>query len=158
MDQARKARYWVIATTLGGIVVASAAVFNSVTSGINNVASFRKQVASSSAPAQPPAGTSLNPQPPKAKSTTKTFAQVSTGDQSPDLRDVQKSVRLQYGGAQTASRSQDKVSPIRIPNTSSVQFSTGKQSPNISGVGGDVDIKFAQTAGGNSPQAPNAEN
>lgn len=171
MKHSRKTRFWAVAATVGAFVVAFSSVANNFSSAFNNLASLRKSPATTASGSvvvsQSPRSSSPDNQSPRASSAlpTKTGFQVSTGAQSPNLRNVQKTVRLQYSGAQPHVNAQtgpvghETIPAIRIPKASTVQISTGSQSPNIDGVGGDVDIRFVQTASseGRSEHAQNAK-
>jgi hypothetical protein len=157
-----KAIFLSICTAIAAVAV-TADHFSSTLSNLGNLFGPNKQptVTASASPAQPQRTAPIEKQTPKATSATpaKAAIQVATGDQSPNIRNAQKAVRLEYRGAPAATAASNGNVPIRIPKASSMQVSTGNQSPNIDGTKGDVDIKFIQAASElKNGQGQNAQN
>jgi hypothetical protein len=167
----RKPRSWKAIAAWGAVIVAVSTVANNSSSTFSTLYNLFKKpaaVASASAvnaPLQPSLPVSQGQKADSTKPTSATF-QASTGEQSPNLRNVKKGVRLQYsapqqhGSGQTETDGRNNaVLPVTIPKASAVQISTGSQSPNISGVGGDVDLNFVNASSeGRSEQAHDAKN
>jgi hypothetical protein len=148
-----------IACAVGVFIVGASTVGNNVTSMWNSINSNKKgSLTASTGPTTP----LTHPSPiqslqPGRKRTlpaaqVEPKIQVSTGEQSPNLNDVHGSVRLQYDlpGAQqhvqNASSSPKNPSVLVMADSrAAVQVSAGTQSPNISGVDKDVDMRFKST-------------
>jgi hypothetical protein len=171
MNKSRKLLSWKAIAAFGAVLVTVSTVANNFSLTFSNFYNLHKgsspTVAASATSAQPPLPSSPKTPVPKARSTNSTSApfQLSTGDQSPNLRNVKKSLRLQYGASQGSAQTEPTrrsvaALPLSIPKASAVQISTGRQSANIDGVAGDVDIRFTQPASteGESLKAPNADN
>ena len=157
-DSKRTTVIWTVACAVGVFIVGASTVGNNATSMWNNINNNKTGSPTASiGPATP----SRQPSPvsnqqrgrkqvvPTARVEPK--FQASTGEQSPNLNDVHGSVRLQYDvpgkpHAQNLSSSPKNPSALVIADSrAAVQISTGGQSPNISGVGKDVDMKFIST-------------
>jgi len=74
--------------------------------------------------------------------------QSSSGAQSPNVNGVLHTVHIQYGSTAvempegSTKNSSPVVPALSEPAGSTIQISHGAQSPNVSGVGGDVDIRY----------------
>jgi hypothetical protein len=88
---------------------------------------------------------------PTHRPTRRSTVQSSSGAQSPNVSGVQHDVKIQYeqsavvateGSPQNASPS-SPTSSARPGST--IQNSRGAQSPNVSGIGGSVDIRYGST-------------
>ena len=128
---------------------------NNITSILNNLSNLRKKPPATTVVAVSPVpspSSIVNNLPSHKTATmhpaTASISQVSTGNQSPNIANVQGSVRLQYSGPTVPQSSPSLpsapaervvvVGKDRYPT----QVSTGAQSPNISGVNKDVEIKY----------------
>jgi len=85
-----------------------------------------------------------------------TLIQISRVAQSPNVNDVKHNVNIEYApAAMTTLPGSDRkpsatsASPS-APGPSTAQLSYGAQSPNVSGVGGSVDIRYGASAAGDS--------
>ena len=77
--------------------------------------------------------------------------QSSLGSQSPNVNRVQRDVEIQYGSASDVPKELSKqTSPVAraffAPTNSTIQTSVGVQSPNVNGVAGNVDLRYAYPA------------
>jgi hypothetical protein len=156
-DSKRMRVIWVVACTLGAFIIGASTVGNNITSMWNNINSNKtgSLTASGTTISLPHPSPVLNLQQGRKEvspgSQVEPKIQVSTGKQSPNLKSVHGSVRFQYDapGAQQAqnmsSSSKNASVQVLAGSRASVQVSTGAQSPNISGVDKDVDMKFTST-------------
>jgi hypothetical protein len=124
--------------------------------GTTNVTLLSKTL--SSAPADRIAATTIPPVP-RGASVRPTTVQTSRGVQSPNLSNVKQNVNIRYGSTTVTEtpEASAKISAIppatSTPIASTTQTSYGAQSPNVSGVGGDVDIRYGPLAPGSSGEA-----
>lgn len=95
----------------------------------------------------------------RAATAPHTTIQTSKGSQSPNLSNIKHDVRIQYGSAamETPKGSPEKVSAASPAHTtgaaSTSQTSHGTQSPNVSGVGGSVEIRYGSPAASSEKSA-----
>lgn len=86
--------------------------------------------------------------------------QSAFGAQSPNVSDVQHDIKIGYqsnaDGVTHASPKKESAIPSKAPGTarSTEQTSFGDQSPNISGVGGSVEIEYNSVSTSTQKSAP----
>lgn len=94
-------------------------------------------------------------------STTGLVTQTSYGAQSPNVAEVAGTVDIQYGPTtvRRAEKLPENTSPMvpassAAPSGSIIQISHGAQSPNVRGVGADVDIRYGPPAPASQEKLP----
>jgi len=104
-----------------------------------------------------PGGSGTTPLP---RSTPRSTVQSSYGAQSPNVSGVQHGVQIQYASTAVPmpEGSPEHTSPVApassAPTGSTVQISHGAQSPNVSGVRGNVDIRYGAATAASEEKLP----
>lgn len=97
---------------------------------------------------------------PLPRSTPRSTVQSSSGVQSPNVSGVQHGVQIQYASAAIPApeSAPERTSPVApassVPNGSTIQTSHGAQSPNVSGVRGNVDIRYGAATAASEEKLP----
>ena len=93
---------------------------------------------------------------PRRETARSTLIQISRAAQSPNVNDVKHKVHIEYAPAAittlpgSARKPSDTSAPPSTSGPSTAQLSYGAQSPNVSGVGGSVDIRYGASVPGDS--------
>lgn len=97
---------------------------------------------------------------PLPRSTPRSTVQSSYGVQSPNVSGVQHGVQIQYASAALPmpEGSPEHRLPVvpasSAPTGSTIQISHGAQSPNVSGVRGNVDIRYGAATAASEEKLP----
>jgi hypothetical protein len=148
LDSSAVKLFGVIATVIG-LVLAFGSLFHRQTAGNVQNSSLTVNVPSNRPyvrELQPPVRRPVN--------------QSSFGAQSPNVRDVQHDVKIRYesdasGVMRALAARESAIPPKPLGSTrSNDQMSFGDQSPNVSGVGGNVEIDYSSALTSTPATAP----